>query len=264
VRIRVESRSKPRWRRTHYYTCRRSAPYHEMGFDSAPRLETLTPAAGRPGYMPQHNMRVGRLLGIAPGAMRWRLETDRVTCGTADTTGSMYDIIVYAHNLHLAAAHTWRGIYRDKNAAADELAAQVSDRVAGTPMLEVYVTTPISVILRFHRWDEFFLKPPPPNPGLEYDNLFWHFATRIAAAEKVQIAGGGRGWRSRTQESPWKTARRQMPPIRSSFRFQQSARFSGPGCEIPGGSDRNPRQGDRERASRLEECGSDPGTAFTW
>jgi len=85
--------------------------------------------------------------------MRWAAETDRVYLRDSGTTGSMYDIMYYAHNLHfLAAANSMAGNFTGAKRAADELAAHVSDMVAGAPMFEVYVPTPIFVLLRFHRW----------------------------------------------------------------------------------------------------------------
>ena len=55
------------------------------------------------------------------------------------------------------------------------------------PMAEVYVPTPIFVLVRFHRWDEV-LKLPPPNPKLAMTTAFWHFARGSAFAAKGQIA----------------------------------------------------------------------------
>ena len=58
--------------------------------------------------------------------------------------------------------------------------------IADMPMAEVYVPTPIFVLVRFHHWDEI-LKLPPPDPKLEMTTAFWHFARGSAAAAKGQI-----------------------------------------------------------------------------
>jgi tetratricopeptide (TPR) repeat protein len=55
------------------------------------------------------------------------------------------------------------------------------------PMAEVYVPTPMFVLIRFHRWDEV-LKLPPPNPNLAMTTAFWHFARGGAFAAKGEIA----------------------------------------------------------------------------
>jgi hypothetical protein len=117
----------------------------------------------------------------------------------------MYDMMYYAHNLHfLAAANSMAGNFTGAKRAADELAAHVSDMVAGTAMFEVYVPTPIFVLLRFHRWDEV-LKLPPPNPGLVMTTAFWHFARGSAAAAKGQIG------MAEAERRSLETTRKEMP-----------------------------------------------------
>jgi tetratricopeptide (TPR) repeat protein len=172
----------------HYYIhAVEASPHPEWASASARRLETLAPAAGHLVHMPAHTyMRVGDY----PAAARSNAiaaETDRVYLRDSGTTGSMYDMMYYAHNLHfLAAANSMAGNFADAKRAADELTAHVSDMVAGMPMFEVYVPTPIFVLLRFHRWDEV-LKLPPPNRSLVMTTAFWHFARGSAAAAKGQI-----------------------------------------------------------------------------
>ena len=55
------------------------------------------------------------------------------------------------------------------------------------PVAEIYVPTPIFVLVRFHRWDEI-LKLPPPDSELAMTTAFWHFARGSAFAAKGQIA----------------------------------------------------------------------------
>jgi len=172
----------------HYYIhATEASPQAERALASAKRLETLAPAAGHLVHMPAHTyMRVGDY----PAAARSNAlaaETDRVYLRESGTTGSMYDILYYAHNLHfLAAADSMAGNFTDAKRAADELVSHVSVMVADMPMAEVYVPTPIFVLVRFHRWDEI-LKLPPPDPSLAMTTAFWHFARGSAAAAKGQI-----------------------------------------------------------------------------
>ena len=190
----------------HYYIhAVEASPHPEWALSSAKRLETLAPAAGHLVHMPAHTyMRVGDYSASArSNAMA--AETDRVYLRDSGTTGSMYDIMYYAHNLHfLAAANSMAGNFTDAKRAADELATHVSDMVAGAPMFEVYVPTPIFVLLRFHRWDEV-LKLPPPNPGLVMTTAFWHFARGSAAAAKGQIG------MAEAERRSLETARKEMP-----------------------------------------------------
>jgi tetratricopeptide (TPR) repeat protein len=172
----------------HYYIhALEASPHPEWALASAKRLETLVPAAGHLVHMPAHTyFRVGDY----PASARSNViaaETDRVYLRDSGTTGSMYDLMYYAHNLHfLAASNSMAGNFADAKRAAEELAAHVKDMVASMPVFEVYVPTPMFVLLRFHRWDEI-LKLPAPDPRLVMTNAFWHFARGSAAAAKGQI-----------------------------------------------------------------------------
>lgn len=173
----------------HYYVhAVEASPHPEWALASARRLETLAPAAGHLVHMPAHTyFRVGEY----PASARSNVvaaETDRVYLQGSGTTGSMYDLMYYAHNLHfLAASNSMAGNFAEAKRAADQLAAHVHDMVAGMPVFEVYLPTPIFVLVRFHRWDEI-LKLPPPTPDLVMTTAFWHFARGAAAATKGQIA----------------------------------------------------------------------------
>ena len=193
----------------HYYIhATEASPQAERALASAKRLETLAPAAGHLVHMPAHTyMRVGDY----PAAARSNAlaaETDRVYLRESSTTGSMYDILYYAHNLHfLAAADSMAGNFTDAKRAADELVAHVSVMVADMPMAEVYVPTPIFVLVRFHRWDEI-LEQPPPDPSLAMTTAFWHFARGSAAAAKGQIGIAER--ERRTLEAARRTTPKDM------------------------------------------------------
>ncbi|MDP9146714.1 MAG: hypothetical protein M3N22_03585 [Acidobacteriota bacterium] len=172
----------------HYYVhAVEASPHPERALTSAARLETAAPGAGHLVHMPAHiYMRVGEY-SAAARSNAVAAETDRNYLRDSGTTGSMYDMMYYEHNLHfLAAAYSMAGRFSDAKRAADELAAHVGPMVSGMPMAEVYVPTPIFVLVRFHRWDEV-LKLPEPDTRLVMANAFWHFARGCAAAAKGQI-----------------------------------------------------------------------------
>jgi tetratricopeptide (TPR) repeat protein len=191
----------------HYYIhAVEASPHPERALASAKRLETLAPAAGHLVHMPAH---IYFRTGDYPASARrnaMAAETDRIYLRESGTTGSMYDILYYAHNLHfLAAASSMEGRFADAKQAADELAAHIGPMVLGNiSMAEPYVPYPIFVLLRFHRWDEV-LKLPPPDSSLAMTIAFWHFARGSAAAAKGQI--GIAEVERRTLEA----ARREMP-----------------------------------------------------
>ena len=101
----------------HYYIHAMEASLQaERTLASAKRLETLAPAAGHLLHMPAHTyLRVGDY----PAAARSNVvaaETDRIYLRESGTTGSMYDFMYYAHNLHfLAAANSMAGDFADRN-----------------------------------------------------------------------------------------------------------------------------------------------------
>ncbi len=173
----------------HYYIHAVEASTHpERALASARRLETLAPAAGHLVHMPAHTyMRVGDYSASAR-SNAIAAETDRVYLRDSGTTGSVYDIMYYAHNLHfLAAANTMAGNFTDAKRAAEELVAHIGPMVLGNrSMAEPYMPTQIFVLLRFHRWDEV-LKLPPPDSNLAMTTAFWHFARGSAAAAQGQI-----------------------------------------------------------------------------
>ncbi len=191
----------------HYYIHTMEASTHpERALASAKRLETLVPAAGHLVHMPAHiYMRVGDY----PAAARSNAlaaEIDRVYLRESGTTGSMYDMLYYAHNLQfLASAYSMEGRFADAKQAADELASHIGPMVLrDMSMAEPYVPTPTFVLLRFHHWDEV-LKLPPPDPSLAMTAAFWHFARGSAASAKNQITT------AELERGKLEAARKEMP-----------------------------------------------------
>lgn len=173
----------------HYYIhATEASPHPEWALASAKRLETLAPVAGHLVHMPAHTyFRVGDYSASAR-SNSLAAEIDRVYLRDSKTTGSMYDILYYAHDLQfLAAAYSMEGRFADAKQAADQLAAHISPMVLGNELMaEPYVATPIFVLLRFHRWDEV-LNLPAPDSDLTMTTALWHFARGSAAAATGQI-----------------------------------------------------------------------------
>ena len=173
----------------HYYVhATEASPHPEWALASARRLETLAPAAGHIVHMPAHTyMRVGDY-SAAARSNAVAADTDRKYLRESGTTGSMYDMMYYCHNLHfLAASDSMAGNFIHAKQAADALAAHAGPMVHDMPWAEVYIPTPIFVLVRFRRWDKI-LKLPPPEPGLRMTTAFWHFARGSAFAATGQTA----------------------------------------------------------------------------
>jgi tetratricopeptide (TPR) repeat protein len=199
----------------HYYIhAVEASPHPEWALASAKRMETLAPAAGHLVHMPAHiYMRVGEYTAAAR-SNALAAEADRVYLRATGTTGSMYDAMYYAHNLHfLAAADSMAGNLVAAKRAADELVAHVGTMVHSMPTAEFYMPTPMFVLVRFHRWDEI-LKVPAPEPSLAMTTAFWHFARGSAAAATGQI---GRCWKQHASERPPMPSLALIPTKRAPF-----------------------------------------------
>jgi len=204
----------------HYYIhAVEASPHPEWALASARRLETLAPAAGHLVHMPAHTyFRVGDYTASAR-SNAIAAETDRIYLRDSGTTGSMYDIIYYAHNLqYLAAADCMAGRFADAKQAAEQVVAHIDPMVLDNQaMAEPYVPTLIYVLLRFHRWDEI-LKLPTPDSHLAVSTAFWHFARGSAAAAKGQIE------MAETERKTLGAARRETPADAEFSMYSNQAR----------------------------------------
>jgi tetratricopeptide (TPR) repeat protein len=204
----------------HYYIhAVEASPHPEWALASAQRLETLVPAAGHLVHMPAHTyFRVGDYAASAR-SNAIAAETDRIYLRDSGTTGSMYDIIYYAHNLqYLAAADCMAGRFADAKQAAEQVVAHIGPMVLENQAIaEPYVPTLIYVLLRFHRWDEI-LKLPPPDSHLAVSIAFWHFARGSAAAATGQIET------AETERKALGAARRETPTDTEFSMYANKAR----------------------------------------
>ncbi len=205
----------------HYYVhATEASPHPEWALASAKRLETLAPGAGHLVHMPAHTyMRVGDYAGAARSNAE-AAEVDRGYLRESGTTGSMYDMMYYCHNLHfLAASYSMGGDFAHAKQAADKLAAHVAPMLHDMPIAEVYAPYPIFVLVRFHRWEEI-LKLPPPDAGLAMTTAFWHSARGSAFAAKGEIT------RAQAERTILETTRKQTPAdLEFSFYFNKARAF---------------------------------------
>jgi tetratricopeptide (TPR) repeat protein len=94
----------------------------------------------------------------------------------------------YSHNLHfIAMCASMNGNYAEAKKNADMLAAHVAPDVKAMPMLEGFMTIPIAVDIRFHRWADI-LAMKQPDPAMQATTGFWHFARGLALAGTGKLA----------------------------------------------------------------------------
>ena len=170
--------------------------------------------------MPAHTyMRVGDYAAAAR-SNALAADADRAYFRESNTSGSMYDMMYYCHNLHfLAASYSMAGDFAHAKQAADEVAAHAAPMLHDMPMAETYVPYPIFMLVRFHRWDDV-LTLPAPNPGMAMTNAFWHFARGSAFAAKGQIAN------AEAERQILATARKETPAdVEFSFYFNKAQSF---------------------------------------
>src|SRR6195256_6875742 len=93
-------------------------------------------------------------------------------------------MMYYSHNLHfIAMCSAMNGDYAEAKKAADMLAAHVGPAVKDMPLLEGFMTIPMAVDVRFHKWDAI-LATKAPDAEMKATTGFWHFARGMALAGK--------------------------------------------------------------------------------
>jgi len=158
----------------------------ERALAGANRLAAMAPAAGHIVHMPAH---VYIRTGDYAAAVKTNQEAAAVDQAYIKASGAqgIYPLMYYSHNLHfIAMCAAMNGDYAEANKNADLLAAHVAPHVKDMPPLEGFMTIPIAVDVRFHKWDEI-LKMPRPDPEMKIMTVFWHFARGMALAAKVKV-----------------------------------------------------------------------------
>jgi tetratricopeptide (TPR) repeat protein len=153
----------------------------ERALAGANRLAQLAPAAGHIVHMPAH-------IYIRTGDYEAALQTNQkaaladqayIKAGAAQ---GIYSMMYYSHNLHfIAMAAAMNGNYLESRRGAQLLAANVGPHVKEMPPLGGFMTVPLAVEVRFHKWNEI-LKTPQPDPDMHTATVFWHFARGLALA----------------------------------------------------------------------------------
>src|ERR1700722_4153776 len=153
----------------------------ERALAGANRLAAMAPAAGHIVHMPAH---VYIRTGDYEAAVETNEKAAAVDRAYIKATGAqgIYPMMYYSHNLHfIAMCAAMNGNYAEARKNAELLSQNVGPHVKEMPPLEGFMTIPLAVEMRFHRWDEI-LKMPQPDPAMAAANLFWHFARGMALA----------------------------------------------------------------------------------
>lgn len=177
----------------------------ERALAGANRLAELAPAAGHIVHMPAH-------IYIRTGDYEAALKTNQKAALAdqayikAGAAPGIYSMMYYSHNLHfIAMAAAMNGNYAEARRGAQLLAANVGPHVKEMPPLGGFMTVPLAVEVRFHKWNEI-LKTPEPDAAIKTANVFWHFAHGLALAGTGDLDG------AETEHKFLTAAEEQTPP----------------------------------------------------
>jgi len=153
----------------------------------ANKLAAMAPAAGHLVHMPAHvYIRTGDY-EAAVKTNQQAAEADRAYIKASGVQG-IYPMMYYSHNLHfIAMCAAMNGDYAEAKKNADMLAEHVAPGVKQMPPLEGFMTIPLAVDVRFHKWDSI-LATKQPDREMKITTVFWHFARGMALAGKGKAA----------------------------------------------------------------------------
>jgi tetratricopeptide (TPR) repeat protein len=159
----------------------------ERALAGANRLAALAPNAGHIVHMPAHiYIRTGDYVA-ATKTNEEAAAVDRAYIQRSGVQG-IYPMMYYSHNLHfIAMCSAMNGNYPEAKKNAEMLAEHVGPAVKMMPPLEGFMTIPVAVEIRFHRWNEM-LKMPPPDPAMKTATVFWHFGRGMALASTGKVS----------------------------------------------------------------------------
>ena len=158
----------------------------ERALAGANKLAAMAPAAGHLVHMPAH---VYIRTGDYESAVKTNEKAAAVDRAYMQASGvqGIYSMMYYSHNLHfIAMCSAMNGNYPEAKKNADLLAAHVAPGVKEMPPLEGFMTIPLAVDVRFHRWDDI-LATKQPAAEMQALTGFWHFAHGMALAGKGRI-----------------------------------------------------------------------------
>jgi len=147
----------------------------------ANKLAAMAPGAGHLVHMPAH---VYIRTGDYESAVKTNQQAAAVDRAYIKASGvqGIYPMMYYSHNLHfIAMCAAMNGNYLEAKKNAEMLASHVAPGVKMMPPLEGFMTIPLAVDVRFHKWDSILARKQPA-PEMKITTVFWHFARGMAFA----------------------------------------------------------------------------------
>jgi tetratricopeptide (TPR) repeat protein len=188
-----------------------ASPEVHLAVPAAERLATLTPGLGHLIHMPTHvytwtgdYAEVVRLNQQAVAA-----DDAFVAYAGRDNFYTLYRL----HNYHFVAyGAMWDGQSEVALRAARELVGEIPPGLLSelVDFLDIFVATPLHVLVRFGRWEEI-LAEPEPAAELLATRAVWHYARGVA------LATLGRVEEALAEQQAFLDARAAVPPTRLLF-----------------------------------------------
>lgn len=164
----------------HYYIHAIEASKHpERALMSAQRLRKMLPASGHILHMPAH---IYLLVGDYNTAVESNLEAIKADQAYIDQFGmeGIYPVHYLTHNMYfLSRAYALEGRFEDALKAAEQLRKFYTPHFSSMPQLEYYETSPMFILLRFHRWKDL-LNLSAPSEKMTVSKVLWHFGRAMA------------------------------------------------------------------------------------
>lgn len=168
----------------HYYIHAIEASKHpEYALINAERLRKLVPALGHIMHMPSHIYLLVGDYHLASLANEAAIAAD-LSYIREFGTGGIYPVHYLSHNyFFLVRSLTMEGRFKAALRTANELINFYLPHFQEMPELEYYLFSKLSVLLRFHKWDEIIELPnPDPDHKMPITGALWHFARGKAFA----------------------------------------------------------------------------------
>src|SRR5271170_2922347 len=159
----------------------------ERALADANHLAALAPGAGHIVHMPAH---VYIRTGDYAAAVKTNEDAAAVDRAYLKASGveGIYSMMYYSHNLHfIAMCSAMDGNYAEAKQNAELLAAHVGPHVKEMPPPEGFMTIPLAVEIRFHKWEQI-LATPKPDPEMKTATVFWHFGRGLALAGTGKVS----------------------------------------------------------------------------
>ncbi len=194
-----------------YIHAMEAGPKAENALPAAARLETLTPGLGHLVHMPSH---IYIWTGRYQDAVRVNQVAVELDRAYVDHAGRHNFYTLYRlHNYHFVAyGAMWSGQREVALAAARELVTEIPPDllVEMADFLDIFVATPLHVMVRFGMWEEI-LAEPEPAAELVATRAVWHYARGIA------LASLGRVEEAVVEQQAFAAARSAVPESRVLF-----------------------------------------------